>query len=103
MQRVAKKMVARKKGGAIVNIGSMWAKQAVQATPSSAYSMAKARLPSLAQHLAMALASTGFRVNVVSPAVVHTPIFDGFIPKEQGKHGPSRFQRLLPNRSYRTP
>ncbi len=41
-QCVAKNMVAGKKGGSIVNIGSMWAKQAVQATPSSAYSMAKA-------------------------------------------------------------
>jgi len=28
--------------GSIVNIGSMWAKQAVQATPSSAYSMVAA-------------------------------------------------------------
>jgi NAD(P)-dependent dehydrogenase (short-subunit alcohol dehydrogenase family) len=28
-------------GGSIVNVGSMWAKQAVKATPSSAYSMQK--------------------------------------------------------------
>jgi NADP-dependent 3-hydroxy acid dehydrogenase YdfG len=41
-QRVARNMVKRGRGGAIVNIGSMWAKQSVQATPSSAYSMAKA-------------------------------------------------------------
>jgi len=82
-QRVAMNMVAGKKGGAIVNIGSMWAKQAVQATPSSAYSMAKAGLHSLTQHLAMELAGAGIRVNAVSPAVVHTPIFEGFIPKEQ--------------------
>ena len=82
-QCVAKNMVAGKKGGAIVNIGSMWARQAVQATPSSAYSMAKAGLHSLTQHLAMELASVGIRVNAVSPAVVHTPIFEGFIPKEQ--------------------
>ncbi len=50
-QAVAKNMVASGRGGAIVNIGSMWAKQAVQATPSSAYSMAKAGLHSLTQHL----------------------------------------------------
>jgi NAD(P)-dependent dehydrogenase (short-subunit alcohol dehydrogenase family) len=30
--------------GSIVNIGSMWAQQAIGATPSSAYSMAKAGL-----------------------------------------------------------
>jgi len=82
-QCVAKNMVAGKKGGSIVNIGSMWAKQAVQATPSSAYSMAKAGLHSLTQHLAMELAGAGIRVNAVSPAVVQTPIFEGFIPKEQ--------------------
>jgi NAD(P)-dependent dehydrogenase (short-subunit alcohol dehydrogenase family) len=76
-------MVAAKKGGSIVNIGSMWAKQAVAATPSSAYSMAKAGLHSLTQHLAMELAIAGIRVNAVSPAVVRTPIFEGFIPKEQ--------------------
>ena len=33
-------------GGSIVNVGSMWAKQAVKATPSSAYSMQKAGLHS---------------------------------------------------------
>jgi len=82
-QCAAKNMVAGKKGGSIVNIGSMWARQAVQATPSSAYSMAKAGLHSLTQHLAMELASAGIRVNAVSPAVVRTPIFEGFIPKEQ--------------------
>ena len=82
-QQLAKNMVAGKKGGSIVNIGSMWAKQAVAATPSSAYSMAKAGLHSLTQHLAMELASAGIRVNAVSPAVVNTPIFEGFIPKEQ--------------------
>ncbi len=82
-QTVARNMVARKLGGSIVNIGSMWAKQAVAATPSSAYSMAKAGLHSLTQHLAMELASARIRVNAVSPAVVETRIYEGFIEKEQ--------------------
>ena len=59
-QTVAKNIVENGYGGAIVNVGSMWAKQAVQATPSSAYSMAKAGLHSLTQHLAMELASKTF-------------------------------------------
>ncbi|WP_170425812.1 SDR family NAD(P)-dependent oxidoreductase [Ruegeria arenilitoris] len=70
-------------GGSIVNIGSMWAKQAVRATPSSAYSMAKAGLHSLTQHLAMELAEHGIRVNAVSPAVVVTPIYGAFIAPDQ--------------------
>lgn len=82
-QAVARLMVSGGKGGAIVNIGSMWARQAVQATPSSAYSMAKAGLHSLTQHLAMELAGSCIRVNAVSPAVVDTPIYEAFIPKEQ--------------------
>jgi NAD(P)-dependent dehydrogenase (short-subunit alcohol dehydrogenase family) len=65
--------------GAIVNIGSMWAKQSIKATPSSAYSMAKAGLHSLTQHLAMELAEYNIRVNAVSPAVVVTPIYGEFI------------------------
>lgn len=77
-QAVAKNMVANG-GGSIVNIGSMWAKQAIKATPSSAYSMAKAGLHSLTQHLAMELAEHKIRVNAVSPAVVKTPIYEAFI------------------------
>ncbi|WP_282284489.1 SDR family NAD(P)-dependent oxidoreductase [Pseudomonas sp. PS02302] len=80
-QKVAANLVAKGRPGAIVNIGSMWAKQAIAATPSSAYSMAKAGLHSLTQHLAMELAAKHIRVNAVSPAVVQTPIYEGFIPK----------------------
>ncbi|WP_435262081.1 SDR family NAD(P)-dependent oxidoreductase [Tenacibaculum sp. nBUS_03] len=70
-------------GGSIVNIGSMWAKQAIKATPSSAYSMAKAGLHSFTQHLAMELAEHNIRVNAVSPAVVVTPIYGAFIEEDK--------------------
>ena len=79
-QTVARGMVASGRGGAIVNVGSMWARQAIAATPSSAYSMAKAGLHAMTQHLAMELAGHRIRVNAVSPAVVSTPIYQGFIP-----------------------
>ena len=79
-QDVVRSMIAAGDGGAIVNVGSMWAKQAIAATPSSAYSMAKAGLHALTQHLALELAGYRIRVNAVSPAVVLTPVYESFIP-----------------------
>ena len=81
-QAVANNMKAHG-GGSIVNIGSMWAKQAVKATPSSAYSMAKAGLHAFTQHLAMELGEFGIRANAVSPAVVVTPIYGSFIEPDK--------------------
>ena len=81
-QAVAKNMKAHG-GGSIVNIGSMWAHQAVKATPSSAYSMQKAGLHSLTQHLAMELAEAKIRVNAVAPAVVQSTIYKSFIEKDK--------------------
>ncbi len=61
ISQAAAKAMKSNGGGSIVNVGSMWAKQAVKATPSSAYSMQKAglhsltafsHLHSLTQHLA---------------------------------------------------
>ncbi len=70
-------------GGAIVNIGSMWAHQAVKATPSSAYSMQKAGLHALTQHLAMELAEYKIRANAVAPAVVLSTIYKAFIAEPE--------------------
>ncbi|WP_341221926.1 SDR family oxidoreductase [Polaribacter atrinae] len=75
-QSAAKKM-KETNGGSIVNVGSMWAQQAIKATPSSAYSMQKAGLHSLTKHLAMELAEDNIRVNAVSPALVNTPVYHG--------------------------
>jgi NAD(P)-dependent dehydrogenase (short-subunit alcohol dehydrogenase family) len=82
-QAIVQRMVEAEQGGAIVTVGSMWAKQAIKATPSSAYSMAKAGLHALTQHLAMELGDSAIRVNAVAPAVVETPVYESFIPKEQ--------------------
>lgn len=95
-QSVAKKMKTNN-GGSIVNIGSMWAKQAVKATPSSAYSMQKAGLHSLTQHLAMELADDNIRVNAVSPAVVNTPVYHGvFGGKEEAEKALEGFNGFHP-------
>lgn len=94
-QAVARGMVQAKEG-AIVNIGSMWAQQAVLATPSSAYSMAKAGIHAMTQHLAMELGVHNIRVNAVSPAVVDTPVYDSFVPKDQHDAVLSSFNAFHP-------
>ena len=102
-QKVAANLVANGRAGAIVNIGSMWAKQAIAATPSSAYSMAKAGLHSLTQHLAMELAQHKIRINAVSPAVVQTPIYEGFIPKDEVHNALQGFNSFHPIGRVGTP
>ena len=60
--------------------------------------MQKAGLHSLTQHLAMELADHNIRVNVVSPAVVDTPVYHGVFGGETAaKEALDRFQRLLSN------
>jgi NAD(P)-dependent dehydrogenase (short-subunit alcohol dehydrogenase family) len=95
-QHIVRRMVAQGMGGSIVNVGSMWARQAVAATPSSAYSMAKAGLHSLTQHLAMELAGARIRVNAVSPAVVETPVYEEFIPVDQVHEALQAFDAFHP-------
>jgi NAD(P)-dependent dehydrogenase (short-subunit alcohol dehydrogenase family) len=80
---VARGMAAGGRGGSIVNIGSMWAHQAIAATPSSGYSVGKGGLHALTRNLAMELAPHHIRVNAVAPAVVATPIYERFVPQDK--------------------
>jgi NAD(P)-dependent dehydrogenase (short-subunit alcohol dehydrogenase family) len=82
-QTVVRGMIEQGRGGSIANIGSMWANQAIGATPSSAYSLAKGGLHALTRNLALELAPHQIRVNTVAPAVVATPIYERFVPKDQ--------------------
>jgi NAD(P)-dependent dehydrogenase (short-subunit alcohol dehydrogenase family) len=76
-QAVARKMKESGKGGAVVNIGSYWAKQAIKGSPTAAYSMAKAGIHAFTQHAAMELAEYNIRVNAVAPGVVETNVLNG--------------------------
>jgi NAD(P)-dependent dehydrogenase (short-subunit alcohol dehydrogenase family) len=95
-QTVVRGMVGAGRGGAIVNVGSMWAHQAIAATPSSGYSVAKAGLHALTHNLAIELAPHNIRVNAVAPAVVATPLYERFVPKDQIDQTLHSFDALHP-------
>ncbi|WP_040981178.1 SDR family NAD(P)-dependent oxidoreductase [Oceanobacillus jeddahense] len=74
----------KKRGqGAIINTGSMWALQPVEATPSAAYSAAMAGRHAMTKNMAVELAVDNIRVNAVAPAVVETPIYNNFLSDEE--------------------
>jgi NAD(P)-dependent dehydrogenase (short-subunit alcohol dehydrogenase family) len=95
-QTVARGMVEHGRGGSIVNIGSMWAHKAIAATPSSAYSLAKAGLHALTRNLAIELGPHNIRVNAVAPAVVATPIYERFVPHDKLEETLHSFDGLHP-------
>jgi NAD(P)-dependent dehydrogenase (short-subunit alcohol dehydrogenase family) len=84
-QAAARVMVERGGGGAIVQVGSMWAIDAITATPTSAYSAAQAGRHALTKNLAIELAPHGIRVNTVALAFVETPSYQRFMTPEQAR------------------
>src|ERR687895_120283 len=72
-------------GGAIVNVGSMWAVDAIATTPTSAYSAAQAGRHVLTKNLAIELAADGIRVNTVALAFVETPAYERFMTPEEAQ------------------
>jgi len=72
-------------GGAIVNVGSMWAVDAIATTPTSAYSTAQAGRHSLTKNLAVELAADRIRVNTVALAFVETPAYERFMSPEEAQ------------------
>jgi NAD(P)-dependent dehydrogenase (short-subunit alcohol dehydrogenase family) len=71
--------------GAIVNVGSMWAVDAIATTPTSAYSAAQAGRHVLTKNLALELAADQIRVNTVALAFVETPAYERFMSPEQAQ------------------
>ena len=95
-QAAAKAMKATGRGGAIVQTGSMWALQAIGATPSSAYSAANGGVHALVKNLAIELAPDKIRVNAIAPGVIETPVFSTFLTPEQVKTVLPTFNAMHP-------
>jgi NAD(P)-dependent dehydrogenase (short-subunit alcohol dehydrogenase family) len=72
-------------GGAIVNVGSMWAIDAIATAPTSAYSAAQAGRQALTKNLAIELAADNIRVNTVALAFVETPAYERFMTPEEAR------------------
>jgi NAD(P)-dependent dehydrogenase (short-subunit alcohol dehydrogenase family) len=72
-------------GGAIVNVGSMWAMDAIATTPTSAYSAAQAGRHVLTKNLALELAGDHIRVNTVALAFVETPAYERFMSVDEAQ------------------
>ena len=81
--QAAAKAMRKRGGGAIVQTGSLWAIQAIGATPSSAYSAANAGVHALVRNLAIELAGENIRINAVAPAVVETPVYGTFMSDDE--------------------
>jgi NAD(P)-dependent dehydrogenase (short-subunit alcohol dehydrogenase family) len=83
-QSAARAMVGQGHG-AIVNVGSMWAIDAISTTPTSAYSAAQAGRHALTKNLAIELAPHGIRVNTVALAFVETPSYERFLTPDEAR------------------
>jgi NAD(P)-dependent dehydrogenase (short-subunit alcohol dehydrogenase family) len=95
-QTVVRGMIAGGRGGSIVNVGSMWAYQALAATPATSYSMAKAGVHALTRDLAMELAPHNIRVNAVAPGFVATPLYEKFIAADKLGEAFHSFEPFIP-------
>lgn len=93
-QAAAKAMGAN--GGVIVQTGSMWAEQAIGATPSAAYSAANAGVHAMVRNLAIELAPRGIRINAVAPAVVETPVYGTFMTPDEVRNTLPGFNAFHP-------
>jgi 3-oxoacyl-[acyl-carrier protein] reductase len=76
-QEAAKRIIAAKKQGAIVNIASILGFNVAKGV--AAYSVAKAGVVQLTKALAIELSYRGVRVNAIAPGFVVTEINDGYL------------------------
>lgn len=99
---VAKLMIARNKGGAILNFSSTFA---VVGSPGYlAYHASKGGIASLTRAAAVALLPHGIRVNAIAPGTVETPgLYDGARDTGDLEKGLQSFLALQPMRRFGRP
>jgi len=85
VSQAAAQAMRERGGGAIVNVGSMWAVDAIATTPTSAYSAAQAGRHALTKNLALELAPERIRVNTVALAFVETPAYERFMTPDEAR------------------
>lgn len=79
----ARRLVAAKRGGAIVNIASIGGLRILQGV--AGYTASKAGLVQLTKQMAVELARHGIRVNALCPGYIETPINREFFASEPGQ------------------
>jgi NAD(P)-dependent dehydrogenase (short-subunit alcohol dehydrogenase family) len=79
----ARRLVAAKRGGSIVNIASIGGLRILQGV--AGYTASKAGLVQLTKQMAVELARYGIRVNALCPGYVETPINTEFFASEAGQ------------------
>ena len=81
-QEAARRMLAAKQGGAIVNIASVLGFGVAKGT--AAYAVAKAGIVQLTKALGLELAFRGIRVNAIAPGWIVTDLNREYLLSEQG-------------------
>jgi NAD(P)-dependent dehydrogenase (short-subunit alcohol dehydrogenase family) len=83
MSQAGIELMLQRGSGCVINIGSMWANHAIEATPCAGSSTAKGGVHALTRNLALEFAARKIRVNCIAPAVVETPLFDNLLTPDQ--------------------
>lgn len=92
-QRVARRLIERKRPGRIINMVSIYALVASSIYRLSAYTATKAALANLTRQLAVEWAQYGILVNAIAPGWIPTEATEGGISKPQNRE---RMERATP-------
>jgi 3-oxoacyl-[acyl-carrier protein] reductase len=95
-QHAARRMIAQRAGGRIVNIASISGRRANVAR--AAYGTSKAALIQLTRQMALELAPHGITVNAIAPGPIETEMAKGHPPEQRAE-----FLRMVPLNRYGMP